>query len=277
MSKNTPFQPDDPAWDPAPSYEESVGSKTWTTLASRPMIEKSQSSVASSVPSMIRQERTRRIQDLVTTTVLPCFSSYLTNAVNNLTIVIIPSGSLPKTNHELSAASVVSPSFHSLSTTGAVISLTGEDDRANFWTQQPVVQEFDLLLHRELSGRFPQQDPLAERREHRPESQYQLKPQVTPGLPERPQKKSWFKRTMPQLPQLPAADHDPTGETGKWNLGWRSSAPDTHDLPTARVLNLDEFSMHTKLQDVTLRTESELGLLETTTVRCLWVKIEVGI
>lgn len=274
MSKDTFFSLDYP--DPVPSYEESIGSSTWTPSASqsRQVREKSQSTVTSSVPEMIRQERTRRVQDLLHSNILPCFSSYLVNSVNNLTIVIVPAGSLPSTRSELSAANVVIPSFQSLSTTGAVISLSGEDNRANFWTQAPVVQELDILLHRELSGIIPQQDPLSERHKPRPQSQYQLTPQATPELPERPQKKSWFKRA---LPQLPGPEHDPTGETGKWDLGWRSSQPDPKENATMRALNLDEFSVYTKLQDVTLRTESELGLLETTTVKCIWVRVEVGI
>lgn len=267
---------DGPDSDPVPSYEESVSSNTWKTPTShfRPATEKSQSSINLSVPLVIRQERTRRIQNLITADILPCFSSHLTNAVSNLTIVIVPSNLLPETRHELSAASVVTPSFQSLSTTGAVISLSGDDNQANFWTQQAIVQELDRLLHRELTGNFPEHDPLSETHEPRLESQYQLKPQATSPLPERPPKKSWLKRALPQLPQLPGPDHDPTGETGKWNLGWRSSGSDTSP---SRALSTDEIAVQTKLQEATLRTENEMGLLETTTARCIWIKIEVGI
>ncbi|KAK5058900.1 hypothetical protein LTR84_011164 [Exophiala bonariae] len=276
MSKNSLLQAEGPYSDPAPSYEESVRSTTWTSQNShsRPTGEKSLSSIPSSVPSMIRQERTRRIQNLIVTEILPCFSSHLTNSVNNLTIVIVPSNSLPDTCHKLNAASLVTPSFQSLSTTGAVIALSGEDNQANFWTQHSVMQELNLLLHRELTGKFPERDPLSERHEHRPESQYGLKPQASPSMPERPQKKSWLKRALPQLPQLPGPEHDPTGETGKWNLGWRSPLPENL---TAQVLNPDEIAVHTKLQEASLRTESEMGLLETTTAKCIWIKIEVGI
>jgi len=225
---------------------------------------------------MIRQQRTRRIQSLIDSQIIPCFSSYLVDAVNNLTILIIPSGSLPATRTELSVANVLTPSFQDLSTTVTVISLSGEDNHANFWTQTPVVHELDTLLHRELSGIVPQQDPLSEQHEPKPQSGYRLTPQPTPGLPERPQKKSWFKRALPQLPQLPGPEHDPTGETGKWELGWRSPPPDTKEN-TKRALRPDEFAVHTKLQDTTLRTESEMGLLETTTTKCIWVQVEVGI
>jgi hypothetical protein len=262
--------------DPVPSYEESVSSSSRHASATqpRPAREKPQSSVASSVPSMIRQERTRRIQNMIDSDILPCFSSYLANAVNNLTIMIIPSSSLPNTSSELSVANVVAPSFQSLATVGAVIYLFGEDNRANFWTQPSVVRELDILLHRELTGIVPQQDPLAERHEPRSQSQYRLTPKATPTLPERPEKKSWFKRA---LPQLPGPEHDPTGETGKWELGWRSSQPDAKESSTNRALRPDEVAVHIKLQDISFRTESELGLLETTTVKCIWVNIEVGI
>jgi len=43
-----------------------------------------------------------------------------------------------------------------------------------------------------------------------------------------------------------------------------------------RTLEVDEVAVHTRLQEVSFRTESEMGLLETTTVRCIWVEIEVG-
>ncbi|KEF63327.1 uncharacterized protein A1O9_01304 [Exophiala aquamarina CBS 119918] len=273
MSKATFPQFEDA--DPVPSYEDSISSNTWTSTVSQARLarEKSPSGGTSSITSMIRHERTRRLQSLIDSHILPCFSSYLANAVNNLTILIIPSGSLPSTRTELSAANVVAPPFQSLSTTGTVIYLSGEDNGANFWTQASVVQELDTLLHRELSGKSPQQDPLSERHEPRVQFECRLTPQSTPGLPERPQKKPWFKRG---LPQLPGPDHDPTGETGKWDLGWRSPEPDSKETATMRTLRPDEFAVRTKLQDASLRTESEMGLLETTTVRCIWVQVEVG-
>lgn len=87
------------------------------------------------------------------------------------------------------------------------------------------------------------------------------------------------------MPQLPGPEHDPTGETGKWELGWRSSEVASENEAEAarqrerrlRILKQDEIAVATRFQDVSLRTESELGLLDTNTVKCIWIEIEVGV
>jgi hypothetical protein len=88
---------------------------------------------------------------------------------------------------------------------------------------------------------------------------------------------------------LPGPDHDPTGDTGKWDLGWRK-APSTSAGEVAapsdwtpqpalppNILRMDEIAIKTQLRDVSFRMENELGLLVTNTVKCVWVEIEVGV
>jgi len=265
-----------------PTYEESVAA---ASTSPRPQATpSSQEKHLHSVPSMIRQERVRRIQHLVTAYILPTFTLHLSNhACSHLTIVIVPSGSLQNCG-QLQRENIVMPSLQPPETTGVVLALEGEEDRASFWIQNAVIQELDAVLRRELSGssvHFP-----AGAEEKGPSlQQFQVQPPPTAALPLRPRQKSWLKRTF----VLPGPDHDPTGETGKWDLGWRStkssstggagSANDASETPSTRTRTLrqDEVAVHTRLQDVSFRTESELGLLETTTVKCIWVQIEVGI
>ena len=267
-----------------PTYEESIATSSRQPLPR----EKSTASTTASAPSMIRQERTRRVLNLVTGSIIPCFTMHLTNACNNLTIVVVPAESL-QTSSTLTEQNIVYPSMQSLETTGAVIPLSGDENRPSFWTQQAVLQELDAVLRQELSGSSSAEEGLlSDFPDAKTPTESQMQQLPSTPLPARPGKKSWLKRTF----VLPGTDHDPTGETGKWDLGWRSpdSSSSTGEAGTGgdgasmsrtrtktRTLQGDEMSVHTRLQDVSFRTESVMGLLESTTVKCVWVEIEVGV
>ncbi|EXJ77902.1 hypothetical protein A1O3_09061 [Capronia epimyces CBS 606.96] len=244
---------------------------------------------STSAPSIIRRERSRRILNLVTNSIIPCFTLHLSNACNRLAIAIVPSDVL-RASGPVTEQNIVAPALPN-ETTASVIPLTGDENRSSFWTQYAVVQEVDVVLRWELCGSSTiPKDVRPEDDQSNPPSP-PVQPQDTASRPAPPSKKSWLKRTF----VLPGPDHDPTGETGKWNLGWRESDSPTgegsswSDRPLGahssgtrmrtrtRTLQPDEIDVHTNLQDVSFRTESELGLLETTTVRCIWVEIEVGI
>lgn len=278
-----------PLWDssdPVPSYEESIAPSPANLTRSPPPLAREKS--PSNTTSLIRLERTRRIQQQITDSVLPRFLEHLSNAVNNLTILLVPSDCLSHSGSDraITAQNVVSPSFQTLNTTGSVIELSGDGNRSSFWIQQPVLNELDTLLRRELTGVAPQQDPLdpaaGRGAPSLSPSQHSFVPQPSAPLPSRPPKKSWFKRGMPQLP---APEHDPTGQTGKWNLGWRSpELTRESELEAARqkeresrVLSQDEIAVTMRFRDVSFRIESEMGLLETSTVKCIWIEIEVGV
>lgn len=267
------------SFDRIPTYEESVAT------SSHPSAFRERTT---STTSIIRQERTRRIFELVTTTIIPCFTSLLSNACNSLTVVLVPADAL-QTPNPVTEQNVVSPSIHKHETTGSVVQLTGIDNRSSFWIQQAVVQELDQILRRELASGSPAQYTQVEPDFKSPPpatTQLDVQPSPDTVLPPRPGKKSWLKRTF----VLPGPEHDPTGETGKWDLGWRS--PESSNAFEAgagnepalwrarertRALSADEVAVHTRLQDVSFRTESEMGLLETTTVKCIWVEIDVGV
>ncbi|OAL35963.1 hypothetical protein AYO20_04869 [Fonsecaea nubica] len=275
MSK-APFERD--LHDRIPTYEEAVAVSPYASDQD-PRLRPASST------SLIRQERTRRIYELVVESLIPCFATHVSNLCNHLTIVVVPADMLRSTG-TLTQQNVVSPSLPSHQTTGVIITLVGSENHSSFWMQQAVIEELDLMLRRELSNPSTT-ETRSERLDEKPQPQFQSQFQVQPApgasLPPRPTKSSWFKRAF----VLPGPDHDPTGETGKWNLGWRSpelaesSSGDSNSTSKRRegnrTLQTDEVAVHTRLQDVSFRTENEMGLLETTTVKCIWIEIEVGL
>jgi hypothetical protein len=265
-----------PSTDRIPTYEEALASSS----SPDPNWRRRTTSNASS----IRDERTRRVFEVVTKAIIPSFASHVSNLCNHITIILVPAHTFPAST-TVTEQNVVSPSLHSYRTSGTVVALTGPENRASFWTQQSVVQELDQIVRRELSDPSPAAPVkvVDEKSQSIPLPPLQVQPGPGNQLPSRPTKQSWLKRTF----ALPGEDHDPTGETGKWNLGWRS--PDPAETNTdhynwapqqkdrIKTLTTDEVAVQTKLQDVSFRTESEMGLLETTTVKCIWIEIEVGV
>ncbi|KAK5540441.1 hypothetical protein LTR23_006326, partial [Exophiala sp. CCFEE 6169] len=249
-----------------PTYEESVATAPILASTSGPWQKSS-----SSVPSIIRQERTRRIRHLIANSITPTFTLHLSNGCSHLSIIILPSESLSN-SEALTEQNIVTPGPQ-FQESRTLLALKGEENRASFWTQGHVLQELDYLLRREL---FDVADTAVT-----PNSTSRPEAQLLPAteLPPRPKPKGWLRRAF----VLPGPSQDPTGETGKWNLGWRTpetpGAPMSAWKPRARAKDLqpDEMAISTMLQPVSFRTESEMGLLETTTVKCIWVEIEIGI
>ncbi|KIW41888.1 hypothetical protein, variant [Exophiala oligosperma] len=258
---------DETSTERIPTYEESVASSTNPRSMGR--WEKS----SRSMPSMIRQERTRRIEQLIAELIVPTVSMKLSSGCSSLSIIILPSASLTA-NGEVTEQNIVTPGPQAQESR-TVLTLRGEENSASFWTQNPVVQELEFFLRQELS-----EEPIDAATLFDNQLQAEVRSQPTAPLPQRPKPKSWLKRAF----ESPGADHDPTGETGKWNLGWRS--PDTRSgsqdsgwraKERRRNVQRDELAVHARLENVSFRTESEMGLLETNTVKCLWVEIELGL
>lgn len=258
-----------------PSYEESIATSShWPVPSSG---EKS-TAAASSAPSTLRQERDRRIKNLVTSSIIPCFSLHLSNACNKLIIVVIPSDGL-HASQTVTEQNIVTPSLRQ--TTGSLLRLSGEANRSMFWTQESVVQELGATLRRELAAStLDDVVPHQHQHQHSPSLYHQNMHSASGSGP--PGKRSWLKRTF----VLPGPDHDPTGETGKWDLGWRSPECQAGTCDDGwmerpgeqkRTLTTDEVAVRTRLQDVSYRTENQMGLWETWTVKCIWIEIEVAV
>jgi hypothetical protein len=287
MSKPS-FNSSIPTDDPIPSYEEALAASIAPSFRAD-----AHRRTSSTTPS-ISQERTRRIFGTVTDTILPCVATHVSNLCNHITVVLVPAGSLPvSSSSTITAQNIVTPSLQSPRTACNVLTLIGEENRPSFWTQQTVVTELDRILRSELSR--PTLSPLepppkfeaVDEIKSPPPALPPLQVQPAPGtqLPPRPSKQSWLKRTF----VLPGEDHDPTGDTGKWNLGWRSPTEPSEGsadqygwtakpIPSrTEKLQPDEVAVDTQLRDVSFRTENEMGLLESTTVKCIWIEVEVGI
>ncbi|KIW20908.1 hypothetical protein PV08_01487 [Exophiala spinifera] len=249
-----------------PTYEESVATHANPTSMG------SLGKQSRSMPSMVRQERTRRIEQLIVNSIIPIFSLKLSSGCSYLSIIILPADS-PCANEDVTERNIVTPGPQPRESR-AVLTLQGEDNCSSFWTQNPVVQELEFFLRQELS-----EEPMSSTSLFDNHLQVEIRGRPTAPLPQRPKPKSWLKRTF----VLPGPDHDPTGETGKWNLGWRSPDSTSHQdsgwRAKERRKNVlrDELAVHTRLEDVSFRTESEMGLLETNTVKCLWIEIELGV
>lgn len=172
-----------------------------------------------------------------------------------MTLILLGSDAFPSTT----AITTPSITFPSLTRPSTLIRLEGEDFKTTFLTSWAAVQDLSDTLIRSMV------DPSTI-----PQLQSEL-PEVgseAAGLPDRLPQKSWFKRTF----GMPPADHDPTGQTGKWNLGWRS---EENPAMTARTITTNELVLTARLTDVSFRTESVMGLLESTTAKCLWLDLLV--
>ena len=232
--------------DRIPSYEESIAVTPQQTGTSRK---------TSTTPfqQRLREQRQRRIASILLNHVEPAIGRNLEDATNDMTVVLLASDSFP-TATAITTSSITSPSLTKPTT---LIRLAGDDFKSTFLTSWPVIQDLSDTLIRSMV------DPATI-----PQLQAQL-PEIdseTAALPERPAPKSWLKRAF----GMPPADHDPTGQTGKWNLGWKS---EENPSMTARTITTNEVVITAKLVDVLFRTESALGLLESTTAKCLWLDV----
>lgn len=240
--------------DRIPSYEESIATTPQYTGTS---YHTTHSQKTSSTPfqQRIREQRQRKIASLLLNHVEPAIASNLDNATNDMSIIFLAADIFPAST-SVTTSSVTSPPLTKPTT---VVRLQADEFNSQFLTSWPVVQDLSDTLVRSMV------DPSSI-----PQLQAQLPELSSPsatGLPERPQPKSWFKRAF----GMPGADHDPTGQTGKWNLGWRS---EENPAMTARTVSTNELVVTAKLVDVSFRTESEMGLLESRTVKCLWLDVQ---
>jgi hypothetical protein len=243
MSRTSNFSHADS--DRIPSYEESVASMA-------PPVFEGKALSRPSIQQNLGQTRSRRISEAITEYIEPLLLSFGRDGIYKKAFVLLPSDILPQ--QSLSERNLV------LSQTLPVtlIRLQGEDNQALFWQQPAVIDEFATALQALLTASESDQPSFT------PEASTPIAP-----LPPNPPQKSWLKKKF----GLPDADQDPTGSTSQWKLGWRSEQV---GAGSERGLRTDEIDAGTRLKDVSFRTETELGLLTTETVKCVWFEIEVG-
>jgi hypothetical protein len=230
--------------DPVPSYEESSRSTSHTTSDTKTARRPLQTQVA--------EARSYRIRSVLEAYIEPLLDAQILNCAARSTFILIPSDTL--TNHPNLAtqdlAGLPESAHHAV-----VVRLHGPENQAAFWLQPNVSQQLssDLKCRLAFSG-------------HRVEEE--SKEPREPTLPETATRSSWLKRNFGFGQQ-----GDPTASTSHWKLGWRS---EEEEGAGDRKLALDEMRVKAKVRDVSVMTESELGLFLTETVKGVWLEIEVG-
>lgn len=241
--------------DPVPPYSESESSYNISNATGR------KSAPRASLQLRLKQERLRRISNLIANTIEPLVLDGLNDGLHHRNILLIPSDGFDDQT-KISETNIVTPTMPSNT---VLLRLAGDENKSSFWCQPVVMEEFGSVLRDHFTEPHTEQDL------YTADVQAQTRDQISPPLlPPRPPQKSWIKRTF----GLPGPDHDPTGSTGNWNLGWRI-AESGEDR--ANSLTKDEVATSVKLESVTFRIESPLGLLESRTIRCALVKVEMGI
>ena len=233
-----------------PSYEESIAA---SPPSSRPATTE-KTSTHLSVSERARIKRVRLITDLVTTDVEPQISQHIEDGINRVTVIIVPSDAFPSSNSILQS-SITSPT---LPANSYLLRPATDDYRASFLHQSAVIQELASTIATSLVG----------------PSSLQASPPSLPTssvLPTRPdaRQRTSF-RYMFGIPDR--QEHDPTGSTGSWNLGWRAEAD---AAATVANVNSSDVDVMVRLQDVSFRTENEMGLLESKNVKCVWCEVVV--
>lgn len=224
-----------------PSYEESVreSQNQAKGLKSKPKL---------SLPERIAQSRSQKIKDTLKNYIEPEVETYGFDGIARRTIILVPSDVLP--THAISRENLSTPPPAGV----VLVQLKGVEHTGDFWQQPAVIADLNQYLKREFESGIANDS-----QNHTAASPIDsIKPSI-------PTKKSWLKRTF----SSPDSETDPTGSTGQWNLGWR---------PDDRKTSVASGAVHAsaRLKETALRVESELGLFQTETFKCVWVEIEVG-
>ena len=227
--------------DPLPSYEESSRSTNNTTSATqapRPHLQ-----------TLLTEARSHRIRSVLTAYIEPLLDAQILGCVARSTFILIPSDSLTNLPN-LSAKDLAG--LPESARNAAVVRLHGPENQAAFWLQPATVEGLasDLKCRLASSGHTLEQQSEEVQR---------------PTIAATATKPSWLKRSLGFGQQS-----DPTASTRHWKLGWR--AEDEEDGKLA----LDEMRVRAKVKEVSVMTESELGLLLTETVKAVWLSIEIG-
>jgi len=244
-----------------PSYEESVASNNIPAANSPLRLNHAISDSKSPrqpLQNQIATTRSSRIHSVLTAYIEPLLDAQGLNGIAKSTFVLIPSDTLSNLPNLKSTDLAGLPESARNVT---VVRLHGPDHQAVFWQQPAVVQQLvsDLKARLAASG-------------HKLEEASAPQPQPQPQRPTLPAggRSSWLKRSL-NIGQT----SDPTASTRHWKLGWRSDDGDGDGGGTGS-LGLDLVRVKARVGDVSVMTESELGLLLTDTVKGIWLDIEVG-
>lgn len=253
-----------------PSYEESIATSSDSNSPRSPPNSVTTTNKVSAQPARqsiqqrTRTERIRRLTNLVNNHIDPAVSASLENGISRFILLLLPTNALPTANTStLTHSAITSPTL-SLPTTliplqaNEKLNESQDDYPTPFLLQGIVFSDLAALVYVSLT---PSSTP------HIPPPEQP----ISSPLPNRPESRtrSWLSRRF----GLPPAEHDPTGETGKWNLGWRAGEEDP--MSSGAEMDTEELRIMVKAHDVSFRVESEMGLLESLNARCIWIELEL--
>jgi hypothetical protein len=249
-----------------PTYEESIATSASSILPPSPPNNTGSNRARTARQSFhdrTRNERIRRLTNIVNNHIDPAVTAGLEDGITKIVLILLPTDTFASTTpSRLTTNAITSPPL-SLPTTvlplqpNENLNERPDDYISPFLIQGIVFSDLAAVLSVSLSSSTD--TPLPHRQQP-----------ISAPLPERPESKSqsWLSRKF----GLPPPDHDPTGDTGKWNLGWKSE-----EDPFSRraEMDSDEMRIVVKAQEVSFRVENEMGLLESLNVKCLWVELEL--
>lgn len=243
-----------------PSYEESVSSSDFSSPHNRTTFNQSTAETKSTTrpfQSQIASTRSLRIRSVLAAYVEPLLESQGSNGISESTLILIPSdvlSSLPN----IKATDLVGLPESARNVT--VIRLHGPENQATFWEQPAVVRQLITDLNDRLAASGHRiEEPLVPQ-----------KPPLQRPKPPASGRSSWLRKSFATNQ---SQSSDPTASMSHWKLGW--NAEDGEGGAT-RSLGLDEYRLHAKVKDISVMTESDLGLLLTETVKGIWLDVEVG-
>jgi len=246
-----------------PTYEESVSATGFSSPASRLNSDTASDDTKVTprqlLQTQISSTRSYRVQSIISAYIEPLLVSQGLDGIAKSTFVLIPSDTLSSLPN-LKAKDLVGLPEAARNVT--IIRLHGPDNQASFWEQPVVVRQLssDLKARTAASGHKIQEE--------------QQPPQVEscasiqrPDQSRAGGRSSWLSRS------LKAGQSDPTASMSHWKLGWR---PEAANEENSTSLGPDEVRVNARIRDVSVMTESELGLLLTETVKGVWLEVEVG-
>lgn len=226
--------------DPVPSYEESARSTRNITSDTK--------TPGPPLHTQLAMVWTYRIDSLLDDYLEPLLSTQILNGAAKSTFILIPSDTL--TNHPNLATKDLT-GLPDSARNAIVVRLHGPDNNAGVWLQDDLVQQLSLVL----------------KRRYNPLEKQQLTESQIPAIPATA---TWFSQLRKKL-GFSQQDHQ-TASTSHQKLGWRS---EDEEGVANRKLAVGEIRINAKVKEVSVMTESELGLLLTETEEGVWLEIEV--
>lgn len=234
--------------DKVPSYEEAIASDTNLAKGQCPR---------PSLHSQLEKARSRRIENLLTEHIDPILVSQGWDGLYKTILILIPSDHEDKVFSEKGLVGVPS-SVASIQ----VIQLKGQDNRSLFYQQTPVIRDLEASLKIRLTSLGHNIEDLSQTADKVPTTS----PTSLAG-PESKNRPAWPRKKIGASEE----GYDPTRSTSHWKGGWRAD-----DEVQSKKLSPDETRAVANIREVSFRSENEMGLLCTETVKALWIAIEVG-